>query len=143
MDYGTQIPKVIALIQQWRRRFLTPIGRITVIKTLLIPKLNHLFISIPNPKKEIISLLCKLMFEFLWNSKVDKVRRNVTTQDYFSGGLKMVDINSFIISLKCSWIKRLTSCTCYSNKQWMDMFFANKKKHMQYTNHTIIHQIIT
>ena len=80
---GIQIPKVIALIQQWKRRFLTPIGRVTVIKTLLIPKLNHLFISIPNPKKKIISLLCKLMFEFLWNSKVDKVRRNVITQDYF------------------------------------------------------------
>ena len=63
MDYGTLIPKVIALIQQWRRRFLTPIGRITVIKTLLIPKLNHLFISIPNPKKEIVSLLYKAMFE--------------------------------------------------------------------------------
>ena len=61
MNYGIQIPKVIALIQQWKRRFLTLIGRVTVIKTLLIPKLNHLFISIPNPKQEIISLLCKLM----------------------------------------------------------------------------------
>ena len=103
MNYGIQIPKVIALIQQWRR-FLTPIGRVNVIKTLVIPKLHHLFISIPNPKKEIISLLCKAMFEFLWNSKVDKVRRNVITQDYFSGSQKMVDINSFIISLKWSWI---------------------------------------
>ena len=63
MDYGTQIPKVIALIQQWKRRFLTPIGRVNVIKTLLIPKLNHLFISIPNPKKEIVSLLYKAMFD--------------------------------------------------------------------------------
>ena len=56
MNYGIQIPKVIALIQQWRRRFFTPIGRVTVIKTLLIPKLNHQFISIPNPKEKIISL---------------------------------------------------------------------------------------
>ena len=73
MNYGIQIPKVIALIQHWKRRFLTPIGRVTVIKTLLIPKLNHLFIYIPNPKKEIFSSLCKANFEFLWNSKVDKV----------------------------------------------------------------------
>ena len=63
MDYGTQIPKVIALIQQWKRRFLTPIGRVNVIKTLLIPKLTHLFISIPNRKKEIVSFLYKAMFE--------------------------------------------------------------------------------
>ena len=45
MDYGTQIPKVIALIQQWRRRFLKHVGRVTVTITLLIPKLNHLCIS--------------------------------------------------------------------------------------------------
>ena len=64
MNYGIQIPKVIALIQQWRRRFLTPIGRVTVIETLLISKLSHLFISIPNSKKGIISLFCKPMFEF-------------------------------------------------------------------------------
>ena len=75
MNYGIQIPKFIALIQQWRRRFLKHVGKVTVTKTLLIPKLNHPCISILNPKKEIISIFCKAMFEFLWNSKVDKVRR--------------------------------------------------------------------
>jgi hypothetical protein len=47
---------MVALIEQWKRRILTPIGRTTVIKTLLIPKLNHLFISLPTPKKETIGL---------------------------------------------------------------------------------------
>jgi hypothetical protein len=46
---------MVALTEQWKRRTLTPIGRTTVIKTLLIPKLNHLFISLPTPKKETIS----------------------------------------------------------------------------------------
>ena len=55
LNYGIQIPKIKAMIQQWRRRILTPIGRVTVVKTLLIPKLNHLFISLPNPNKETIS----------------------------------------------------------------------------------------
>jgi hypothetical protein len=40
-------------------RILTPIGRITVAKTLIIPKLNHLFISLPNPSQETISNLTK------------------------------------------------------------------------------------
>ena len=34
------------------------------------------------------------------------------------------DVNLFIISLTCSWIKRLNSCTCNSNKPWVNMFFA-------------------
>lgn len=62
MNYNLQVPKIIALVVQWKRRILTPIGRITVIKSLLIPKLNHLFISIPNPKKEKISYLNKFFF---------------------------------------------------------------------------------
>ena len=122
INFGIQIPKIVALIEQWKRRVLTPIGRTTVIKTLLIPKLNHLFISLPSPKNETISYLYKIIFEFLWKSRVDKVKRSVTTQDYLSGGLKMVDINNFITSLKCSWIKRLTSSIC--PKPWMNIFFA-------------------
>ena len=99
MNFGLQIPKMVAFIEQWKRRILTPIGRTTVIKTLLIPKLNHLFISLPTPKKETISYLYKIIFEFLWKSGVEKVKRSVTTQDYLSGGLKMVDIDNFIILL--------------------------------------------
>ena len=64
----------------------------------------------------ILSLLCKSMFEFLWNSKIDKVIHKTI---YLSGSLKMVDINLSIRSLKCDWIKRLSACTSDSNKPWM------------------------
>lgn len=56
-NFSLQIPKIVALIEQWKRRILTPIGHVTVIKTLLIPKLNHLFISLPTLKKETISYI--------------------------------------------------------------------------------------
>lgn len=32
----------------------TPSGRFTIIKTLLIPKLNHLILTLPNPSSEIM-----------------------------------------------------------------------------------------
>lgn len=107
-------------MEQWKRRILILIGRVTVIKSMLIPKLNHLFISLRTPKNEIVSCLCKSIFEFLWKSKTDKVKRYLITQNYLSGGMKMVDVRSFITSLKCTWIKRLTC----SHKPWMDIFYA-------------------
>lgn len=88
LNYDIQIPKIKAMIQQWNRRILTPIGRVTVAKTLLYPKLNHLFISLPNPDKETLSFLSNLFYEFVWNSKIDKVKRQIITQDYLKGGLK-------------------------------------------------------
>lgn len=42
------------LIKQWSRRNLTVIGRITVVKTLILPLFNHLFLSLPNPSHEIV-----------------------------------------------------------------------------------------
>ena len=95
-------------------------GRTTVIKSLLIHKLNHLFISLRTPSNETIVKLCEHIIEFLWKSKVDKIKRPVITQHYFSGGMKLVDIKNFIISLKCSWIKSLTK----SYKPWMDILLT-------------------
>ena len=51
INYSLQLPKMKALIKQWKRIILTPIGRITVVKTFIIPKLNHLFIFLPTPTK--------------------------------------------------------------------------------------------
>ena len=40
------------------------------------------------------------------NKKV-KIKRNILRNDFKDGGLKNVDIEHKIASLKCSWIKRL------------------------------------
>ena len=36
------------------------------------------------------------------------------------GGLKMLDINNFIASLTCTWIKKLTN----GDKPWIEIFLA-------------------
>ena len=48
----------------------------------------------------------KLLYNFLWNGKNDKIRSGVC-QAYEVGGLKMVDIKSFLAALKISWLKRI------------------------------------
>lgn len=118
LNYNMQLPKILSLIQQWNRRILTPVGRVTVAKTLILPKLNHLFISLPTPNEAFLSSLNRAIFKFLWKSKVDKVKRQIVTQDYTKGGLRMLDVYNFVSSLKCSWIKRLT----LKPKPWMDIF---------------------
>ena len=63
-NYYPKITSIKNLLKQWKRRNLTPIGRITVIKSLAISKIVHLFISLPNPPKDIIDQLNCLFFEF-------------------------------------------------------------------------------
>ena len=107
MNYDKKLIKLKSLIKTWEKRILTPIGRIHIIKSLLIPQLNHLFISLPNSDDSFIHKLNSILFNFLWNSKVDKVKRDVVTKDYMEGGLKMVNTRAFIESLKLGWIRRL------------------------------------
>ncbi|MCU7951650.1 MAG: reverse transcriptase family protein, partial [gamma proteobacterium symbiont of Bathyaustriella thionipta] len=47
-NYTNKIQQVEKLIGLWEKRSLSPIGKITVIKTLMLPVFNHLFMSLPN-----------------------------------------------------------------------------------------------
>ena len=98
-------------IAQWKRRHITPLGKITVIKSLLLSKLVHLFMALPNPSQAMVKKIEKLLYGFLWNNKPDRIKRTKVVQKLESDGLQMVDLTSFIHSLKLSWLKRLVSST--------------------------------
>ena len=108
-------------IIQWKRRKLTLMGKITVIKSLLLAKMVHIFISLPTPPPAIIKLLEKIIHDFLWNSRSDPVKRSKLVQNTMHDGINITDITSFIKSLKIGWVKRL-----YTSKQsWAFLVKSN------------------
>ena len=96
INYTEKIHKINSLITLWKRRILTPLGKITVIKTLLLPILNHLFISIPNTKDATLKEISNIFFNFLWTGPA-KIKHKVVVKQYYEGGLNM-------INLKAIWI---------------------------------------
>ena len=106
MNYQEKLPILRSIFNFWSKRILTSLGKLVVIKSLVIPKLNHLFIGLPNPSVDFIKSLQDMCFNFLWKNVPDKIRRQVVMQGYEKGGLRMVDINQFISALKISWIRR-------------------------------------
>lgn len=86
MNYDKKLVKIKNTIKYWEKRIITPLGKITLIKSLLISQLNHLFISLPTPSSNFLKQLKEILFNFLWNSKVDKIKRKQITQDYEMGG---------------------------------------------------------
>ena len=107
INYNVKLAEIEKEMKQWSKRILTPIGRLTVLKTLLISKLNHLIISLPNPSGDQISKLNKMLFEFIWKSSTDKIKREVIIQDFDQGGLRMIHLEKYIYALKLGWIRRL------------------------------------
>jgi hypothetical protein len=60
----------------------------------------YLTVFISEKYKKEIESKC---FKFIWNGKPDKVKGNTLIGDFEKGGLKMIDIESYFISLKASW----------------------------------------
>ena len=127
------------MINTWSKRNLTVIGKISVVKTLILPILNHLFLTLPNPNAEMIKKINDAIYYFLWNSPVHRVKKEVLHMDYKNGGLKMINIHLFMIALKCTWIRKLFSSNC----KWLNILFTNIDKEKlfklgnSYTTNTI------
>lgn len=112
-NYATKIQQIEKIINIWNKRSLSPVGKITVIKTLLIPVFNLLFMSLPNPDQVVINTINEILYDFLWNKKA-KIKKAIIVKQYFEGGLKMVNLQAFICALKATWIRRLIT----SNSKW-------------------------
>ena len=64
-NYSKAISKVNKIIDSWRYRNLTPFGKITIIKNLLLSKFVHLFVALPITEK-ILKDINSIFYRFLW-----------------------------------------------------------------------------
>ena len=114
LNFTERIREVEKLLYIWSTRHLSWKGKITILKSLIVPKFVHLLNSIYTPVN-ILDRINKLLFNFLWNNKPARIKRSTIINDIENGGLKMPDIYSINKTQKISWIKRLCD---EGNKRW-------------------------
>ena len=114
-------------LNKWSKRDLTPFGRITVLKTLVVSKIVNILISLPSPSLQVTNELDKLFYSFLWNGKPDQIKRSVATLKLNQAGLGMLNLKLFDQSLKITWVRKyLTSVTTW--KDLLDLENPNFNK---------------
>ena len=111
-NFRTKIDEIKKLYNSWLYRHLSPIGRITIIKSLALSKLSHVVLACPHISPNVLKELTSMSFNFLWKNKPDRIKRCEVTLPYDKGGLNMPDIDSFWSSLKMSWSRRLMDEDC-------------------------------
>ena len=77
-----------------------------IFKTLAISKIVYLTL-ITNVPKVIVEELQKIQQKLLWQNSRPKIKHKIFSNTFETGGLKNVDINLKVISLQCSWVKKL------------------------------------
>ena len=81
-------------------------------------KINLTFkFFLPNPSHKLLKRINDTLFKFIWQNKPDKLKRDLITQEYQDGGIKMINITNCIAALKATWIRRVQNGILYSKFQ--------------------------
>ena len=101
------LTKIQNIIHIWKMRDLTLFGKVTVIKAFLQSQLVYQLSVLPSPDNKFMKRIEKLLFNFLWSNKPDKIKRSTMYCSKDDGGINMPSIECQDKSLKVAWIQRI------------------------------------
>ena len=99
-NYEEKVHKIEDILNNWRNKRLTLIGKIALIKALAVSQVVYIPSSTTSCLKS-LKEINNLLFKF---NKGDKIKRTEMIADYQDGGQKMLDIIEFNKALKISWV---------------------------------------
>ena len=102
----SKLSKIKKVLNLWQPRSLTVKGRITIVKTLIVPHVLLLASVVPLDHSTFKDL-DKLLFDFIWKNGLHLISKENIIQPIENGGLKMVKTYDIVNAAKIMWIKRL------------------------------------
>lgn len=105
LNFDEKLAKLKKVLNIWRMRHLTILGRIAIVKNLAIAKLVYCS-SVLNVPTEFVKEVNSNIFSFVWNFKPDKIKRKTLIGPVCKGGLNMVNFEDVVKSLKITWVNR-------------------------------------
>ena len=84
-------------------RGLSLFGKVTVIKSLLLPKMLYVFSVLTTPG-EFIKQLNTIIYK--WKG-TDKIARLAAVNDLEYGGLNLIDLETYVKSSRLAWLGRI------------------------------------
>ena len=105
-NIGKKLNEIDRIIANWKYRFLSPLGKAVIVKSLLLSKINHIAFIIPTITSSLIKRIEDKLFDFIWGGR-DLVARKDAKKPENKGGLNLPDINSSWCAFKLSWLRRL------------------------------------
>ena len=119
LNIKEKIKIIKGILNTWQARTLTLRGKITILKSLVMPHINILA-SILRIDKNVVDDIDKLMLDFLWNKGHPLIAKDTLIQPIDLGGLKMVSVFDAFKTTKIMWIKRLTNSI---NAKWKTLSY--------------------
>ena len=137
LNYPAVLEKMKAVLQIWKMRSLSLLGKVCVIKSLVVSILTYYIASLPvHIPDSFIKAINSALYAFLWGSKWERVKRKTLVGPKQLGGIEMIDIKSFIISQKLKWLKLILDDNNVSNWKYVEKsILANHNLHCLLEGH--------
>jgi hypothetical protein len=127
LNWDKKIQSIENLITRWAKRNLTIFGKITIIKTLILPKFTFLATNVNTPQSK-INTINSILYAYIWGKR-DRMKRNVLIRKLEDGGLGMTDLESHFRAVKASWVRRMIADSddnwIFLAKEYLNMFGSN------------------
>ena len=107
VNWESKMDSIEKVVRFWTKRNLSVVGKIQIVKSLLASKFSYIG-SIVDLQQVFMNRINSVFFKFVWGGS-EKVKRSTLINDYDEGGLKMLNFQLFLDSLKISWLKKLIS----------------------------------
>ena len=120
LNFDEKFFEIKKLYSIWLKRNITPLGRIAILKSVILSKLVFLWILLPNPPDDIVDRIQLSIFKFIWKGKNDRINRKTSMKSVENGGLGIPNIRCYIQSLKLTWIRKLSN----TQHKWKDILYA-------------------
>jgi hypothetical protein len=109
-----KIAKMTKHFNIWNGRNLTLMGKILISKTYGISNLIY-SLTMVDVDTDIKEKAQKELSRFIWNAKPPKIKHSTLIVPIEKGGLKTVDFNTMVQSLRLAWLARLLDDSDWSN----------------------------
>ena len=106
LNWDKRLDSIEKTVSYWNKMKLSLFAKIKVIKTYVMSKITFVASLIEVPEK-VIAKLKSICYNYLWGGKRDKVKRTTVIGKINEGGLNMIDINAYLMSLKASWASKI------------------------------------
>ena len=85
LNFQSKIDALLRQLHWWKARDLSLTGRVLIVKALALSKFQYLA-ALVNIPENIVKQVNRIVYEFIWSGKTDKVKRILFEQSYNKGG---------------------------------------------------------
>lgn len=119
-NYVPMVQKIARTLQQYEKGMFSWIGRISIVKMDILPKILYVLQTIPIfPSTNTLDKLHRSIGKFVWGGKTPRIKRTVLNKTKEDGGLALPDID---IYLRAIMITRIVDWSHNRvNKQWVKL----------------------